>query len=135
MTDEHLKIASTFRTKERIPALAYFYPKSNGNIWRSSQTKRGFNNKRNDYDEELLRKITMIGSTKKIIIYDCRPYLSAQANRLKGAGFENIVNYSGSEIIFCQIENIHTARNALNKIYSILNKNKFFENNKFFFNL
>ena len=49
------------------------------------------------------------------------------ANKLKGAGFENVENYPGTELIFCEIDHIHSARAALNKIYSMLRFNRFYE--------
>jgi hypothetical protein len=42
-----------------------------------------------------------------VVIYDARPKLNAQANRLKGGGFEDIKYYRNSEIFFCDIDNIH----------------------------
>lgn len=41
------------------------------------------------------------------MIYDARPKLNAQANRIKGGGFEDNRNYRNSELIFCDIDNIH----------------------------
>ena len=48
--------------------------------------------------------------------------------RLKGAGFEDKNNYSRTELTFCEIDNIHTARNALRKIYDMLKSPDFREN-------
>ena len=134
LSDPYLKASAAFRTKNRVPTLSYFHNNNRGSIWRSSQTKVGLTNQRNEYDEELLHCMKRISLNERICIFDARPYLSAYANKLKGAGFENIDNYPGAEIHFCQIENIHTARNALNKIYSLLKNPKFSENNKFYSN-
>ena len=134
LSDPYLKASAAFRTKNRVPTLSYFYNNNRGSIWRSSQTKVGLTNQRNEYDEELLHCMKRISLNERICIFDARPYLSAYANKLKGAGFENVDNYPGAEIHFCQIENIHTARNALNKIYSLLKNPKFSENNKFYSN-
>ena len=132
LSDLYLKNSAAFRTKNRVPTLSYFYSLNRGSIWRSSQTKVGLTNQRNQYDEELLYCMKKISLNERIVIFDARPYLSAYANKLKGAGFENVDFYPGAEIHFCQIENIHTARNALNKIYSMLKNPKFSENNKFY---
>ena len=70
-------------------------------------------------------------NAKKLLIYDGRPYLSALANRLKGGGFEIIENYEKTEIIFCEIDNIHAARNSLGKIYQLFTQRSV-ENKKFF---
>ena len=107
ITDNNLKEASLFRTKQR-----------NKNI----------------FDEELMNKIIEIGNSKKLYIYDCRPYLAAMANKLKGAGYENVETYKNAELFFCEIDNIHTARNSLNKIYSLLKNENFYMNKKFLTN-
>jgi myotubularin-related protein 1/2 len=137
ITEDDIIKAASYRTKNRYPTLSYYYNKSSGSIWRSSQNKAGIINSRNNYDEKVLESIAQLSKINvknKLIIFDARPFLSAYANKLKGAGFENIDNYPGAEIHFCQIENIHTARNALNKIYSLLKNPKFSENNKFYSN-
>ena len=134
ITDPDYKYSAEFRAKNRLPALAYYHKITGGTIWRSAQTKSGISGNRNRFDEDLLLNIAKISKKKKLYIYDCRPYLSAVANKLKGAGYENTENYRGSELFFCEIENIHTARNALNKIYSMLKSNRFNENKKFFSN-
>ena len=134
ITDSDYKYSAEFRAKNRLPALAYYDKATGGTIWRSAQTKSGISGNRNRFDEDLLLDITKISKKKRLYIYDCRPYLSAVANKLKGAGYENVENYPGSEIFFCEIDNIHTARNALNKIYSMLKSNTFNENKKFFSN-
>ena len=134
ITDSDYKYSAEFRAKNRLPALAYYDKVKGGTIWRSAQTKSGISGNRNRFDEDLLLNITKISKKKRLYIYDCRPFLSAVANKLKGAGFENVENYPGSEIFFCEIDNIHTARNALNKIYTMLKSNTFNENKKFFAN-
>ena len=130
ITDSNYKESSLFRTKQRLPTLSYYYYNSRGTIWRSSQSKTGLSGNRNPFDEELMNKITEIGNSKKLFIYDCRPYLAAMANKIKGAGYENVENYKNAELFFCEIDNIHTARNSLNKIYSLLKSNNFYQNKK-----
>ena len=134
ITDSDYKCSAEFRTKSRLPALAYYHNSTGGTIWRSAQTRSGLAGNRNRFDEDLLMYITKVSKLKKLYIYDCRPYLSAVANKLKGAGHENVENYPGSEIFFCEIDNIHSARNALNKIYSMLKSNRFSENKNFLSN-
>ena len=131
ITDSDYKSSSEFRTKNRLPTLAYYHSFTKGTIWRSAQTKSGLTGNRNRFDEDLLLGIAKISDSKKAYIYDCRPYLSAMANKLKGAGFENVENYPGVDIIFCEIDHIHSARSALHKIYSMLKYNRFNEDKKF----
>ena len=134
INDNDVREAAQFRTKQRLPILSYYYYNSRGTIWRSSQPKTGISGNRSVFDEELLNKIIEIGNSKKLYIYDCRPYLAAMANKLKGAGYENVETYKNAELFFCEIDNIHTARNSLTKIYNMLKNNNFYMNKKFLSN-
>ncbi|MCQ2818407.1 MAG: hypothetical protein MJ252_14160 [archaeon] len=131
ITDDDYRKASEFRTKCRVPTLSYFYYQSKGSIWRSSQVKGGIMSNRNIYDERLINAITLTNDQKKIAVYDCRPYLSAYANKLKGAGPESVDNYHSADLVFCNIDNIHAARNALKGIYSYMNSDNFNEDKNF----
>lgn len=131
ISDEDYRRASEFRTKQRVPTLSYFYYKSKGSIWRSSQVKGGIMSNRNVYDEKLINAITLISEKKKIAVYDCRPYLSAYANKLKGAGPESVDNYHAADIVFCNIDNIHVARNSLKAVFTYLNTDAFNEDKNF----
>ena len=119
MTDDDIKKCGAYRTKERIPALTYRYKKNGKCIWRSSQTKSGIKGKTNK-DVELLTKITE--GSKKLYVFDARPLLNAWANKLKGAGYEDVSQYSeiNMELIFCGIPNIHAVRGSCHKVYSTL---------------
>ena len=119
MTNEDIKKCATYRTKERFPALTYRYKKNGKCIWRSSQTKSGIKGKTNK-DVELLTKITE--GSKKLIVFDARPLLNAWANKLKGAGYEDISQYPdiNMELLFCGIPNIHAVRGSCHKVYSTL---------------
>ena len=122
MSDEELKESANFRTKNRVPTLTYRY--HNGCcIWRSSQTKSGFNSS-NKYDIDLISRIS---DGTKLKVYDARPYINAMANKLKGAGFENVDDYKNNkidvELIFCGIANIHAVRNSYYKILNNVSYN------------
>jgi hypothetical protein len=122
MSDEELKESANFRTKNRVPTLTYRY--HNGCcIWRSSQTKSGFNSS-NKYDIDLISRIS---DGTKLKVYDARPYINAMANKLKGAGFENVDDYKNNKIDidleFCGIANIHAVRNSYYKILNNVSYN------------
>jgi phosphatidylinositol-3-phosphatase len=54
--------------------------------------------------------------SKGFIIFDCRPFVNAKVNTLKGAGVEDIKNYRNcKELIFGSIENIHNVRQSFKK--------------------
>ena len=56
----------------------------------------------------------------KLIIFDARSYLNAMANRINKGGFENTKdNYTNCDIVFCDIDNIHAVREAINKVYDM----------------
>lgn len=59
------------------------------------------------------------------MIYDSRPYKNAQANRLKGGGFEDCSEavYYNCQIKFCDIENIHEVRKGFNKMCALAYQN------------
>ena len=119
MTNDDIKKCATYRTKERFPALTYRYQKNGKCIWRSSQTKSGIKGKTNK-DVLLLTKIAE--NSKKLYVFDARPLLNAWANKLKGAGYEDISAYPdiNMELTFCGIPNIHAVRSACHKIYSTM---------------
>ena len=126
MTDDDIKKCGTYRTKERFPALTYRYKKNGKCIWRSSQTRGGIKGK-NNKDVILLTKIAE--GSKKLIVFDARPLLNAWANKLKGAGYEDISQYQdiNMQLLFCGIPNIHAVRGSCHKVYSTLsfkNENK-----------
>ena len=147
MTDEDLEKASKFRTKNRLPVLSYYYNGNNNNnknqnktqnqkikvtpsIWRSSQTKVGLIGLgKNDEDIKLLE--SMISLTSQLYIFDARPYYNALANRVNGGGFENTKHYSNVSLNFCEIENIHKARNSIKNLYQVCLNNKIMSNIKF----
>lgn len=117
ISDEDIKKASEYRTKERFPALTYRYKKNGKCIWRSSQTKSGIKGKTN---KDVVLLTTIANNSKKLYIYDARPLLNAWANKLKGAGYEDTSQYSdiNIELIFCGIPNIHVVRRSCHKVYS-----------------
>ena len=116
MSNEDLAGCAEFRTKNRIPTLTYRYKKNKCCIWRSSQTRSGFSG----ISKSDIKLLTKIADGKKLFIYDARPYLNAYANKLKGAGFENVKDYKDIdvELIFCGMSNIHAVRNSFQKITS-----------------
>ena len=84
-------------------------------------------NNRSMEDEIMVQEIGKTANVNKsimcnsrVVIYDARPKMNAQANRLKNGGFETNNNYKNSEIIFCDIDNIHAVSKAFEKMYDII---------------
>ena len=133
ISDETIKTAAEYRTKRRVPTLSYYFynpnSKSIAGIWRSSQAKSGILKSKNQEDINLINEIKNLGNN--LFIYDARPHINAAANKVKGGGYESVENYENAELIFCDIENIHKARNALNKTEEICTDEKIMTNKKF----
>jgi hypothetical protein len=138
VTDETVKKAAEHRTKKRVPTLSYYFDRtmhgleSNGlisGIWRSSQSKSGLMNFKNKEDINLINEIKNLGNN--FLIYDARPYINAASNKVKGGGFEDVENYECAKLIFCYIENIHKAREALKQTEEICTNEKIMTNKKF----
>ena len=104
-----LKICAEYRTKNRFPALTYFYSNNNKCIYRSSQNMIGILGNKNNKDVDLLTKISQ---NFPLDIYDCRPLTNAFANKLNNGGYENPEHYPKIKVnvIFCDMQNIHCVR-------------------------
>jgi myotubularin-related protein 1/2 len=64
-------------------------------------------------------------SNTALKILDLRPRSSAMANRTGGYGYENTSNYVGCSLQFCGVGNIHTVRDAYQKLSNVcLNPNQ-----------
>ena len=112
MQDQEIQACAAFRTKSRMPALTYLYKANGCSIWRSSQPRNGLMSQSTE-DQKMLKEISAVGSGYPTLsIYDCRPRLNAQGNRMKGGGFESTAVYTNSEFSFCGIENIHAVSKA-----------------------
>ena len=138
LTDDIILKASNHRTKSRVPTLSYYFDnKINGinsdnisGIWRSSQFKAGILGSKSNEDIQLIKEIKSLG--KNFYIYDARPYLNAASNKVKGGGFEDVEQYGNdAKLIFCDIENIHKAREAIEKTEEICTDEKIMTNKNF----
>ena len=85
-------------------------------------------NNRKLEDEHMVNEIGKTSNTSskpihnsKVVIYDARPRLNAEVNRVKGGGYENIKNYRNSELLFCDIDNIHEVTKTFKKMHEISN--------------
>ena len=80
-----------------------------------------------NFDHELRRLIGQCNDRKEnkegiLRIYDARPKVNAQANMLRGGGYEGCgpgSNNPNCILKFCNIENIHAVREAYEAILTI----------------
>lgn len=89
----------------------------------------GIMNRRSVEDEEMILEIGRTATSKKsiisnswVMIYDARPQLNAQANRIKNGGFESKKNYKNADIEFCDIDNIHEVTKVHRRLQELVNK-------------
>ena len=126
--DSSIKEMVSCRSKKRFPLLTYCYTHENNNVeddeiiqtflFRSAQINIGLLFKKNNSVEiEYINAITSKGkSNKGFVFYDCRPYINAKANALKGAGTDVKSHYLNcKELIFGNIENIHAVKKSFKK--------------------
>ncbi|KAG7812368.1 hypothetical protein KL921_001600 [Ogataea angusta] len=122
ISDTILAHSVSFRSKNRFPALTYYYAKNGACIVRSAQPLTGIKQNRSLQDEKLLTEIFATNgrqSTANLIV-DARPMTNAMAQAALGAGTEVMENYSNCKKVFLNIENIHVMRESLNKIKEVL---------------
>ncbi|GME91047.1 unnamed protein product [[Candida] boidinii] len=142
ISDSVLGHSVRFRSKNRFPALSYYYKKNGCTITRCSQPLVGIKQNRSFQDEKLLNEIfktnnnvnydnnndnntngnTMASkrNRKFNLIVDCRPLSNAVAQTALGAGTEIMDNYDDCKKIFLNIDNIHVIRDSLNKVREVL---------------
>lgn len=85
-TDDSLKQASMFRSKNRLPVLSWIH-RNSATITRCSQPLVGVSGKRSAEDESYLTSIMEANAqSDKLSIMDARPNSNAIANKAKGGG-------------------------------------------------
>lgn len=120
-TDDFIRQAAVFRSRCRFPVLSWIHPKSQATITRSSQPLVGVAGKRNKDDEAYIQMIMDANAhSNKLFIMDARPSVNALANKARGGGFENEESYSGAEVVFLDIHNIHVMRESLRKLKDVV---------------
>ncbi|KXN80992.1 Phosphoinositide 3-phosphatase, partial [Leucoagaricus sp. SymC.cos] len=134
ISDTTLQYASKYRSKCRIPVLAYLHWANYGSITRSSQPMVGITQNRSIQDEKLIEAVfqthvspdirtssgPVYGATATNLIIDARPTTNAVANTAKGAGTENMDHYKDAKKAYLGIDNIHVMRESLAKVVDAL---------------
>ncbi|ELP91889.1 hypothetical protein EIN_398190 [Entamoeba invadens IP1] len=114
--------SAQFRSKGRIPVISYLIP-SLSVLCRSSQPGTGVLASRSSLDEQILDEYANMSKNKVLKIFDARPKLNANVNRVKGMGSENTKNYANSTLTYLNIDNIHKMREAEDLLYGVLDSN------------
>eukprot|EP00045_Choanoeca_perplexa_P012312 m.133819 g.133819 ORF g.133819 m.133819 type:complete len:584 (+) comp15960_c0_seq1:89-1840(+) len=110
--------AAKHRSKQRLPALSYYWKGNGACICRSAQPMAGVQSKRSEDDEQLLEYMRLCNPNLDLdlIIVDTRPKVNAMANKAAGKGFENMEGYPNCRLEFHGIQNIHAMRESLNSL-------------------
>jgi myotubularin-related protein 1/2 len=121
MSDDEVKQAIAHRSKGRLPAITYRHSFTGAVMTRSAQPLVGITMKACDADMALLNYYRLKGSAPgpsdfevptKFYIFDARRQIAATLNMAAGKGTEDASIYRNTDIIFCDIDNIHVMRSA-----------------------
>ncbi|GLE04003.1 hypothetical protein PINS_up012914 [Pythium insidiosum] len=132
LSDETIRDAAGFRSKNRFPALTWVHPRTGAPLCRSSQPNTGVLRSTNTSDRDLIWAIrdaavprdtacrspaTLPKKSSVIHIVDARPEINAKSNALAGKGHESVKQYDRdgvptASITFMGIDNIHAVRSA-----------------------
>ena len=113
-----------FRSRGRIPVLSWKRNGSSPSIIRSSQPLVGMSlGSHSNGDEKYLQLLLELNEKcERLHIVDARGRNAANANHARGAGFEGARYMDFCSISFMGIDNIHTMRESLGRVFEILKK-------------
>jgi hypothetical protein len=124
ISDEELVPVFKYRSKGRLPALSWLNSRTGASITRCSQPLSGVTKKMSPDDANLINAIKEAqgSADAKLHLMDARPRANAIANMAMGGGFEVMGGsaYSGCDLEFLNIGNIHVMRNSLSDLKSLL---------------
>ena len=118
ISDGELRKISHFRARGRVPAVTYRH-RNNAVIARCSQPLVGLRRKRCAADEAYMTALRR-ESNGRLLFVDCRSQTSAYGNIALGGGFEVLDNYKETNIMFMGIENIHSMRDSIRKLFELI---------------
>eukprot|EP01028_Stygiella_incarcerata_P004731 TRINITY_DN2058_c0_g1_i1.p1 TRINITY_DN2058_c0_g1~~TRINITY_DN2058_c0_g1_i1.p1 ORF type:complete len:652 (-),score=149.56 TRINITY_DN2058_c0_g1_i1:188-2143(-) len=119
VSDKMLQDVGSFRSKSRIPVLAWFNRRSGTALIRSAQPMVGILRSSSKEDQELLLEIQRMSASETLKIIDLRPRVNAMANQAKGAGYESSNHYPFCELQFMNIDNIHVMRESFRRLMEL----------------
>eukprot|EP01053_Blabericola_migrator_P008595 Blabericola_migrator_1__8594@NODE_449_length_8372_cov_210_980614_g351_i0_p3_GENE_NODE_449_length_8372_cov_210_980614_g351_i0NODE_449_length_8372_cov_210_980614_g351_i0_p3_ORF_typecomplete_len613_score59_93Myotubrelated/PF06602_14/1_9e03Myotubrelated/PF06602_14/1_8e39_NODE_449_length_8372_cov_210_980614_g351_i035035341 len=122
MNEQFVRAVAAFRTRGRLPIMAWRDSETGTSLWRSSQPQSAFS--RSYEDEMMVCEEIRLGSKteERPIIFDARPFVNAVANKFTGAGYEDVNTYENCKIEFASIENIQKVTDSYNSVLKTLAK-------------
>ncbi|CAI5713101.1 unnamed protein product [Peronospora destructor] len=118
VSDGELRKISFFRARGRVPAITYRH-NNDAVIARCAQPLVGLRRKRCISDEAYMTALRR-ECTRKLVFIDCRSQTSAYGNIALGGGFEVLDYYKNTSIMFMGIENIHSMRDSIRKLFDLI---------------
>jgi hypothetical protein len=102
---QELISAASFRSKNRVPVIAWIHSETRALLCRCSQPLSGLNRKTNAADRKLMNLYRTMNPTNSdtFYIFDARPLKAAIGNTMMGKGFEDNESYKGCKIEFLNI--------------------------------
>ena len=90
LDEKMIKKVASYRSKNRLPVLDWIHPETGSALLRCSQPLVGLSETKNEADRKYLKLVRDFGMPRapKLLIFDMRPKLNAQANLAKGGGYE-----------------------------------------------
>ncbi|KAG6969498.1 hypothetical protein JG688_00005296 [Phytophthora aleatoria] len=118
VSDGELRKMSFFRARGRVPTVTYRH-KNDAVVARCAQPLVGLRRKRCTSDEAYM--VALRRECKgKLLFIDCRNQTSAYGNIALGGGFEVLDYYKDTNIMFMGIENIHSMRDSIRKLFDLI---------------
>lgn len=117
-TPDMLFAVAAHRSRGRLPALTWRDPSlAAGALVRCAQPQQGVLGKADAHiDERFVKSILDCaggGENRRLVIFDCRSYAAAQANKLRGGGVETSRRYAVRSVEFACLRNVHHVRRVL----------------------
>ncbi|EGZ04615.1 hypothetical protein PHYSODRAFT_535974 [Phytophthora sojae] len=118
VSDGELRKISFFRARGRVPAVTHRH-KNDAVVARCAQPLVGLRRKRCTSDEAYMAALRR-ECKGKLLFIDCRSQTSAYGNIALGGGFEVLDYYKDTNIMFMGIENIHSMRDSIRKLFDLI---------------
>ncbi|KAG7399070.1 hypothetical protein PHYBOEH_009760 [Phytophthora boehmeriae] len=118
VSDGELRKISLFRARGRVPAITYRH-RNDAVVARCAQPLVGLRRKRCTSDEAYMTALRR-ECNGKLLFIDCRSQTSAYGNIALGGGFEVLDYYKDTNIMFMGIENIHSMRDSIRKLFDLI---------------
>uniref|UniRef100_A0A1I8HVH3 Protein-tyrosine-phosphatase n=1 Tax=Macrostomum lignano TaxID=282301 RepID=A0A1I8HVH3_9PLAT len=122
LSDAELALSAKYRANGRFPSVVWRCSATGAVLARSAQPLVGLAGLlgwRCEADEKLVRLLTPRPESK-VLVADARPYSAALGNGTMGGGYERPEYYSGTEIEYLGLPNLHAVRNSFTAMRVLL---------------